>query len=169
MRTLLLMRHAKSSWREAKTPDHDRPLNARGERAAPHMGRLLRDRGVVFERVLTSSAVRALETAKAVASETRFDGPLDITSRLYLADPDAYLDALEDLAGPARSVLLVGHNPGLSELVHRLTGLGEELSTAAIAHLELPIESWTELRRGRSFELTGLYRPPKELKDSDEG
>ncbi len=132
------------------------------------MGSLLRERGLGFERLLTSSAVRALETAKAVASETRFDGPLDITSRLYLAEPDAYLDALEDFAPTARRVLVVGHNPGLSELVHRLTGFGEELTTAAIAHLELPIESWSELRRGRSFELTGLYRPPKDLKDSDE-
>lgn len=168
MRTLLLMRHAKSSWREAKTPDHDRPLNARGERAAPYMGRLLRDRGIGFDRLLTSSAVRALETAKAVAFETRFDGPLDITSRLYLAEPDAYLDALEDFAPSARRVLVVGHNPGLSELVHRLTGFSEELSTAAIAHLEFPIDEWRELRGARTFELADLLRPPKELKDSDE-
>lgn len=143
-------------------PDHDRPLNARGRAAAPVMGRLLVERGVVPQRVLTSSAVRALETAKAICGELGFAGPIDITSRLYLAEPEAYVEALSDFAPDCGSVIVVGHNPGISDLLRRWTGYKDEMQAGAFAELELALENFRELRTSQRHKLLGYFPPPRD-------
>jgi phosphohistidine phosphatase len=160
--TLFLMRHAKSSFREGNMPDHDRPLNARGRQAAPAMGQLLVARGASLDRVLTSSAVRALETAKAVCREINFSGPIDITSRLYLAEPEVYVDALADFGGDDKCVLVVGHNPGISDLLRRWTGHKEEMQAGAIAQLQLDVPNFREAKVSAKYKLIGYFPPPRE-------
>src|SRR3990172_12140295 len=85
MKTLMLLRHAKSSWKDAEVPDHDRPLNKRGKKTAPQMGRLLSTEGLVPDLILSSTAVRARETAKAVAKDSSYKGPTELLDSLYLA------------------------------------------------------------------------------------
>ncbi len=169
MLTLLLMRHAKSSWDDPGTSDHDRPLNARGERAAPRMGRLLREQGLVPELIISSTAQRAGDTAHAVAAAMSYTGPIELTRRLYLAEPEGYLEVLAERlpegspGAPSRDrrVLLIGHNPGLAQLVAQLTGVDVEMSTAAIAQVEADVVSGFALTPG-SGSLRAVHRP-KEL------
>jgi phosphohistidine phosphatase len=167
MLTLLLMRHAKSSWDEPGVSDHDRPLNARGARAAPRMGRLLREKALVPELIVSSTAKRAVDTAHAVADAMGYTGPIEVTRRLYLAEPEGYLDLLAEAllegetAARDRRVLIIGHNPGLAQLVALLTGVDVEMQTAAIAHVEADVVSGAALTPGCG-SLRGVYRP-KEL------
>lgn len=174
MKTLLLLRHAKSSWEDRSLSDHDRPLNPRGERDAPRMGRLLRDEGSWPDLVLCSTARRARRTARLLLARADDDAPDDDTpddatdirylSELYLAEPEDYLAAVRRAGGEAKSVLVVGHNPGLEMLLQRLTGEWHRLPTAALARVELAIDSWGELEdleEGRGA-LAGLWLP-KEL------
>jgi phosphohistidine phosphatase len=121
MHQLLLLRHAKSSWDDPKLADHDRPLNSRGRHAAQAMGRAMRELGLNPDVVLVSTAKRTLQTLQAI--EPWDETPLtEIVDTLYLAEPAKLLAALHGVAETARSVLLLGHNPGLHELAIRLVG-----------------------------------------------
>ncbi|MFP4327827.1 MAG: SixA phosphatase family protein [Paracoccaceae bacterium] len=115
-RYLILMRHAKSSWKDPALDDHDRPLNRRGRRAASALGGWMRDRGWVPDEVLCSTARRTRETLR------RLDLPGAPTVRerraLYLAEPEAMLEVLRGAQGAC--VLMLGHNPGIAEFAHRL-------------------------------------------------
>jgi phosphohistidine phosphatase len=118
---LLLMRHAKSSWDDTKLPDHDRPLSERGRRAAVAMRLAMRDLGLAPDLVLVSSAARTMATLAAL--EPWDDTPItEASDALYLADPVKLLGILHDVAETVRSVLLVGHNPGMHELATSLVG-----------------------------------------------
>jgi phosphohistidine phosphatase len=159
MKTLLILRHAKSSWKDVRLGDHERPLNQRGQRDAPRMGRLLREEDLVPGLILSSSAERARQTAEAVAEESGYPGELQLSRELYAAGPEAYLEALQALAGEPESVLVVGHNPGLEELVEMLTGEAVRLPTAALAQVALPIQRWQELSEEVQGELANLWAP----------
>ncbi|GGG41545.1 phosphoglycerate mutase [Caldovatus sediminis] len=121
MRQLLLLRHAKSCWDDPRLPDHARPLNARGRRGAAAMARTMRELGLAPEVVLVSSARRTLQTLEALAPlpDSPIVEPLDA---LYLATPQTLLATLRRVPETARSVLLIGHNPGLHELALALVG-----------------------------------------------
>ena len=121
LRQLLLLRHAKSSWDDANLSDHARPLNGRGRRAAAGMGGVLRDLGLVPDVVLVSSARRTLQTLEALGpwEQTPLVEPMDA---LYLAPAAQLFEVLNRVAETARSVMLVGHNPGLHELALALVG-----------------------------------------------
>lgn len=143
---LFVLRHAKSSWADEYTDDWERPLTSRGERDAAQVGRLLRDRGLVPDLILSSDAVRAESTARRVAEEASYVNKVVLSSRLYHAKPDAIIEVLEDAPESARRVMIVAHNPGLEDLVEQLTGEQLGLSTAALVHIQLPIERWSDLR-----------------------
>ena len=164
MRTLLLLRHAKSSWKEQGLADHGRPLNRRGKRDAPRMGRLLNVEGLVPDRIVSSTANRARTTALKVAEECGYGKAIEINEDLYLATPEDQLAVLRDLYFDEPCVMLVGHNPGLESLLYLLTGEDERLPTAALAQISLDIESWADLREHAGGILVNLWRP-KELDD----
>lgn len=160
MKTLLVLRHAKSSWNDAAMTDHDRPLNERGRRDAPRVGRWLQDQQLVPDAIISSTAVRARATADAVASTLGLGRRISVDPRLYLADPHAILDVLREAAdADAASLLIVGHNPGLEELVEHLTGEPEELPTAALAHIVLPLDSWRDVDATTVGTLVDVWRP----------
>lgn len=159
MKTVLILRHAKSSWASDTIPDHDRPLNKRGERDAPRIGRLLRDEDLLPDLILTSSAVRARATARLVAEASDYEGPIKQSRSFYLADTPAFIHALRALSDDYSRVLIVAHNPGLEELLAELTGKDETLPTAALAVVAVPIESWRGLRADAQGELLQLWRP----------
>ena len=123
MKTLLILRHAKSSWDDPGLRDHDRPLNRRGKRDAPRMGRLIADRDLIPDRIVSSTAVRARTTAALAAAEFDHDVEIETTRDLYGAHPDGYIEVAEERGGAAERLMVVGHNPGITALVSRLTGV----------------------------------------------
>src|SRR5690348_12650091 len=98
MKSVLVLRHAKSSWKHPKLADHDRPLNKRGKRDAPRMGRLLKKEHLVPDIIISSTAIRARTTAKAVAKASGYQGEITFNRSLYAAGPQAYIDVLHDLS-----------------------------------------------------------------------
>lgn len=155
MSTLLLMRHAKSSWDDADCTDHDRPLNSRGLRDAPQMGRWLQAQGLRPARIITSSARRARHTAELVAAA--FDPPPPIVERedLYHATVDQLARALLALTAADDVVLVIGHNPGLEGLLNEWTGQAQRLPTAAVARLDVEAAA----RNAPRVKLRSLWRP----------
>ena len=164
MRTLLVLRHAKSSWNHPKLSDHDRSLNKRGQHDAPRIGRLLRQQRLSPGAIISSMAKRARRTAEEVARRTTFDGAVQFDPQLYLADPATILDVVRRADPDKRRVMVVAHNPGLEELIRRLTDEDEPLPTAGLAQIRLPIDTWKELSVPTRGRLVSLWRP-KELKD----
>lgn len=154
MKKLILLRHAKSSWDSPSLDDHDRPLNGRGREAAPVIGSWLAYRKHIPDTVLSSSAVRTLETVQCLR-ETMPKLPEPVIERgLYHAAPCDMRDRLNALPRSARTVMLVGHQPGLSGLARKLADgqenrrcrrAYEHFPTAAAAVLELDIDDWADL------------------------
>lgn len=160
MKTLLLLRHAKSSWKDESLPDHERPLNKRGKKAAPLMGRLLRNEGLVPDLVLSSTAMRARRTAEHVMEAAELEGPLRLIDEIYLATAGTLLDVAARLpSDQVRRLLLVGHNPGMEDLVAMLSGHPRAFPTAALAVFDLEIEHWHDLGPGVGAHERGLWLP----------
>jgi phosphohistidine phosphatase len=159
MRTLLVMRHAKSSWGNPALHDHDRPLNDRGKRDAPRMGTFLREQDLVPDLMFSSSAKRARKTLKRVADACAFTGDRLELPELYATDTETWIRILRALPDAHHRVLGIGHNPTLEALVQRLTGDDEVLPTAAVAHIELDLARWEDLVPGFAARLRGVWRP----------
>jgi phosphohistidine phosphatase len=148
MKTLYLLRHAKSSWGEPQLADFDRPLNGRGERAVPAVAAFMREKGIRPGIVISSPALRARQTAELLAGELRLDAPVRFDARIYEAHPLDLLKVIAEADESAAELLIVGHNPGLEGLVERLTGARELLPTAALVRAELKIDRWSEVAEG---------------------
>ena len=159
MKTLFLLRHAKSSWKQPEMNDHDRPLNKRGKKEAPMVGKYLKDSDLVPDLILSSTARRARDTAQAVAEACGFEGQVDLYQDLYLSEIACYLDILQSLPDTASRVLVVGHNPDLEELLTLLTDATQQMTTAALAQISLPITSWNELNEATDARLQNLWVP----------
>ena len=164
MKTLLVLRHAESSWDESSLQDHDRPLNPRGVRDAPRMGQLLVKENLVPARIISSTAVRALSTTELVAGEFEVDVEVQMTRDLYLASPHTYIEVVEEMGGGDNSLMVVGHNPGVSALVTVLSRECKEMPTASLAAIHLDIEDWSDLGGRGEGALVGFWRP-KDLYD----
>jgi phosphohistidine phosphatase len=162
MKTLLVLRHAKSSWDSPARDDHERPLNNRGRRDGPRMGKLVRQQELIPDVVISSDAVRARLTAEAVAEAARYAGEIVLDPRLYLAGPADIVSVLRTVRANAETVMVVGHNPGLEELVEQLTGERQDLPTGALVQIVLPIDRWRDLELSTRGTLKGHWRP-KEL------
>lgn len=159
MKTLLIMRHAKSSWKEADLDDYDRPLNKRGKRDAPRVGELLRQQGLLPDLILSSTAKRAHATAQLVAEACGYQGEMLLQRDLYAAGAEAFLDALQHVSHEYDCVMIVGHNPGLEELLEALTGDAEPLPTAALAQVQLLLGEWAELDEDTEGRLVNIWKP----------
>lgn len=160
MKTLLLMRHAKSSFKEGEIPDFERPLSKRGEKDAPRMGKLLKDKNLTPDLILSSTAQRASQTAEQVADKCKYEREIVFVNDFYLGEPDAYLNTLRDLDEESTDVVLViGHNPGLESLLQLMTDKVASLPTSAIAHLEVPIRNWKSLSNEIIARLEHLWLP----------
>lgn len=163
-RRLILLRHAKSSWDDSSQRDFDRPLNKRGLRDAPRMGRLLRDAGIKPAVIISSDAKRALTTAKLIATE--LGHPVDDirpNHALYLAPPTTLLEALATMATHDNDVLMVAHNPGMTDLANQLSDARiDNLPTCGVVIITQDAEDWHELGNNAGcFE--GFYSPKKDL------
>lgn len=166
MKTVLLLRHAKSSWRDHDLDDVYRPLKKRGKRAAPRMGQLLVELNLLPDLIVSSNAVRALDTARLVAEACGYRGEVIPTAELYHADPETHLSLLRSMPPASERILLVGHNPGMEDLITHLTSRREAFPTAALAHIALNCARWTDITPALTGDLIGLWRP-KELPHND--
>jgi phosphohistidine phosphatase len=158
MKTVLLMRHAKSDWGTQYATDLDRPLNARGQRDAPMMAAFLASHKLLPEIIISSPAQRARSTAETVASVRDFDGELIFDRRIYLASPDMLVEVIRELPDEVETAMLVGHNPGMEDMIMMLCGGNARMPTAAIAGLRMYAESWPEVRGGDAY-LQWLIKP----------
>ena len=145
MKELLILRHAKSAHANPLLSDHDRPLNDRGMDAAPRVGRLIAAECLQPDLILCSSAKRTMQTAELVMAASGADTRIESLETLYLASARTILETLVHHGGNSDRVLVVGHNPGLEDVVHTL-GLGRmEMPTATLAHVRIDIEDWMML------------------------
>jgi phosphohistidine phosphatase len=163
-RRLYLLRHAKSSWKEPGLADHDRPLARRGRRAAKAIGRHLREQGVEPELVLCSTARRAGQTLEGIEPGLG-RGAVRVERKLYCARPADLLAGLHEIAPRVRSVMVIGHNPGIEELALLLARHGSKVReleakfpTGALATLAFRGPGWAALDRGTA-ELIEFIRP----------
>lgn len=147
MKTLYIVRHAKSSWDDPVLRDFDRPLNDRGKKDAPVMGKRLRKRGVIPSLILSSSARRARSTAKRVARELGFDEKhIRLTDSLYHAGPEMILSTLQQVPDSVESVMLFGHNPGLTDFVNDYVNVRiDNIPTCGIVAAKFNVSSWKDL------------------------
>jgi phosphohistidine phosphatase len=162
MKTLLLLRHAKSSWNDDSLEDHERPLNKRGKKTAPRMGQLVRDEGIVPDLIVASTANRAKTTANIVAEKAGYRGEVRLEPALYLAPPERYLRIASKVDDAVDRLMLVGHNPGIEMCVDLLCGCNEVMPTAGLAVISLPIDAWSEISLNVDGRLEAFWRP-KEL------
>jgi len=159
MKSVLILRHAKSSWKHSELADHDRPLNKRGKRHAPLMARLLKKNGLVPDNIISSTAIRARATAEAVAKASSYDGEIVLNKSLYAAGSEAYLGVIHDLSDEYVRVLIVGHNPGLEELVELLTGEIHLMPTCSLAHVKLNVDKWSDIDNKIIGQVAEIWRP----------
>ena len=150
MKRLILLRHAKSDWGTPGLKDFERPLNKRGEKNAPEMGKRLRKRGFKPERIISSPARRARDTARLLARQlTILESGVVFKDAIYEADTDALLETIQCIPQDLGCVMLVGHNPGMTELANLLGKFGiANLPTCAVVGLELEIKNWKKITPG---------------------
>lgn len=164
MKTILLLRHAKSDWDSGVHEDHGRPLAERGIRAARQMGRILADPCLVPDLCLCSTAVRARDTLdRAAAGGGWTEVPRRFEDTLYAAGVSVILEMLPTLPAEAGRVLFVGHEPGWSAAVHAFTGARVRMPTAALARIDFDVEAWPDVLPDRGT-LAALM-PPKLLQE----
>ena len=149
MKTLTLVRHAKSSWKDTSLADRDRPLNRRGQRDAPEMGRRIAKAGLRPSLIVSSPAVRAWTTAKIVAKEIGY--PLEFLQRekaLYLGSVTDILDVIVAQDVGFNSMMLLGHNPGFTDFANYLVpGLTNNVPTAGVVSVSIDQEDWNLFER----------------------
>jgi phosphohistidine phosphatase len=161
MKTLFLVRHAKSSRDDPALPDKERPLNERGRGDAPQMGERLAKKGVKPDLIVSSPAVRALTTAELIARQLDYDlREIVVDKRLYSASADDLLAVIHELGGKPKHVMLFGHNPEFAELAHFLSNEITEMPTCAAAEFKFDIESWSDVGSQRPTKVK-LYCPEK--------
>jgi phosphohistidine phosphatase len=168
MKLLGLYRHAKSDWHDARARDFDRGLNARGRKGAAVMGKHICAHGVRWDRILASPAVRVAETIEIGSEAGKIKPQVRWDRRIYLASSANLIEVLREQEGDPETILLVGHNPGLEDLIFDLVPddgnsplrdlVEEKFPTAAFAVLELAIDDWSEVNDGCA-RLVHLTRP----------
>ena len=146
MKTLLLIRHAKSSRDDPALSDRERPLNDRGEKDAPMMGQRLAKRHVKPDLIISSPAVRARATAQAMAREIGYElRDIAIDERLYASTADVLLAVVQSLDKKLDCVMLFGHNPEMTELAQRLSGEIPDMPTCAVAEFRYDTKAWRDV------------------------
>ncbi len=158
MKTVLILRHAKSSWSNPGLADIDRPLNKRGKRDAPRMGAWLDAQELIPDLILSSPARRARKTAQAVSEYSSYDGEIETVPDFYPGDPYTFIDTLMSIPDEYQSVMIVAHNPGLEELLYTLSGESARMPTSSLAQVELPLDSWRDLDDEVDGKLVNFWR-----------
>ncbi len=165
MKRLFIIRHAKSSWKNLSLDDFDRPLNKRGEINAPFMGKLLKQKDIVPDLVLSSPANRAKTTAIKISEELDLDDTkIVFENSIYEASSDILIDIIKKVQDKYNTIFLVGHNPSLNSLAYELVKFDENIPTAGIVEIELNMNSWKDIDRKKAKMISFEY-PKKYIKE----
>jgi phosphohistidine phosphatase len=162
MKSLLLLRHAKSDWAQPGVVDFARPLNKRGAKAAPVIGRFARKRRLRPDLILCSPAERTRQTAALVVEAAGFHLDLRFDERIYEASWSRLLEMVQQLEDSVSLALIIGHNPGMEDLLLNLAGVNRHMPTAAFTRINLTVENWSEVVPGTG-QMEWLVKP-KELR-----
>lgn len=166
MLRLLVIRHAKSSWKHPELKDYERPLNKRGRNDSPLMGNILRERGIQLDGIYTSTAIRALSTARLIARELNFDlGVIREIEGLYGPDVNQMLDFIRN--NPSfneQSIAVISHNPAITDFANHLLGGKQDLNfpTCAVAAIDFDVARWDQVGEGQGH--LAFYEYPKKHK-----
>jgi phosphohistidine phosphatase len=162
MRTLYLLRHAKSSWKDASLADFERPLKKRGREAAEAMGRFLASKKVNLSILISSPSIRTRQTTEIVQREAKLGVEPQFDQRIYEASLSTLVQIVSEIPDDKKAAMLVGHNPGMEELLAFLTREHRQVPTGALARISID-SSWKEA--GRSSGKLEWFVTPKDLVD----
>lgn len=168
MRTLYLVRHAKSSWKDAELSDMKRPLNKRGKRDAPKIGNLLRKRNEIPDLIISSPAKRAFSTAKRFAKGLKYPGKKIATKKqLYMGSSENFIGVISQAEKKFKSIMLIGHNPGLTEFVNEISGENiDNIPTSGVVRIDFDIDEWGEIKNSKGKMI--FFEYPKKEKSTTE-
>lgn len=147
VKTIYLLRHAKSN---PGFPDRERDLAPKGRGQAEFIGQWMREKNIMPDKIISSSATRTAVTAQLCAEQAGYQGKITLADDLYDADTDTYLDLIAGLKSKHASVMVVGHNPEISSVVALLTGEPLSMSPATLVCIELPTDQWSSVRDGKA-------------------
>jgi phosphohistidine phosphatase len=159
MKTLLLMRHGKSSWKDESLEDFERPLKKRGRKDSKKIASVIGGNDLVPDIILSSSATRARETVDVLVDALDYKNRIVFSDALYMGEPRDILAALENLSDDYNSVMIVGHNPGLEAYLQIIDGEIEALPTAGLGQLVLVLDRWLDLSFDTMGDLVGFWTP----------
>jgi phosphohistidine phosphatase len=166
MKTLLLMRHTKSSWKDDKLSDHERPLKKRGKKDAKLIAKVIKKNDLVPDLILSSSATRAKDTVEVLADALKYKGKTKFIDKLYMGEPQDFIDALHEVDNKNNIVLVVGHNPGLEAYLQIIDGDIQAVPTGGLGYLVLVLDDWKDISLETMGDLIGFWRP-KDLRDKE--
>ncbi|WP_457750417.1 SixA phosphatase family protein [Sulfurimonas sp.] len=146
MKTLYLIRHAKSSWKNLDLDDFERPLNKRGKNDAPMMGERFKKRKIIPDIIFSSSAKRAKMTAKSIAEKIQYDKEIVCDKNIYEADENTLQSIVNTLDDSYKVVFLIGHNPGLNELAQYYVGFDDNLPTCGVIGVTFTCKHWQDAK-----------------------
>lgn len=162
-KVLLILRHAKSSWKNKKLNDLNRPLNKRGRNEAVKMGEYLKSMDLMPDMIITSSALRARETATLLCRQSGYDGIVEVNFSLHEGDTTSYIQAITTSHEDKNKLLIVGHNPTLEQLLSLLTNKTVSLPTCTLVQIKLNVARWNIViyHYGSKPEIVNIWRPKK--------
>lgn len=159
MKTILVLRHAKSSWKDPALPDRERPLNRRGQAAARAMGRLIQRKSLWPDLILCSTAERTRQTCAEVLQSGKRSIPTQFLDELYHCPAEGISRVLQQVPNDVPRVMIIGHNPELAEFLAFVAGYIDKFPTGGLASLTVDVENWSELRPRQPMSLDHLWRP----------
>ena len=171
-KTLLLMRHGKSSWRDKTLPDFQRPLKQRGAEAAAEIAEILHENELIPQIILSSPALRASQTAEIIAKVCNLEQKITYVNSFYMGETREFVEQLHQLDDGLERVMIVAHNPGLEAFMQLLDGKLEALPTAALAYISLDLHKWSDFTKDTTGELIGYWDPEileEQAKESEMG
>jgi phosphohistidine phosphatase len=145
MKKLLIIRHSKSSWKDPSKEDYDRPLNKRGKRDAPFMGRLLNNNGLFPDKIVSSGAKRARKTAKIIKEQLVFEKDIEFNDDIYYKDEEDIVSLIKQTSDDVETLYLIGHNPMLNFLAYHFVDFVENIPTTGIVSVEFDVTSWSDI------------------------
>lgn len=162
-KVLLILRHAKSSWKNKKLNDHDRPLNKRGRNEAVKMGGYLKKINVIPDAIVTSSALRAIETTTLVCRNCDYDKLVEVNFAFHKGGTDSYVQAISTAPEDKKILMIVGHNPDVEDLASVITNRTIRIPTCTLVQIDLLVENWKSITLHSSFksEIVNVWRPKK--------
>ena len=145
MKKLFIIRHAKSSWKDMSLDDYERPLNKRGKANAPFMGKVLKDKGILPDLIVSSPALRAKTTAAHIAKEISYSNAILFKEEIYEADADTLHKILISMDDEDNTVFIFGHNPGLNSLAYEYLNFSQNIPTCGIIEIEFDCKKWKKI------------------------